>query len=149
MKHFKKILGIAVGIVIVVLFTEIHGCSLTRFMDSTVSFSDLPKEVQDTVLYWTENYSSYFTNSDSLINTGEGTPWVICFDEKYIRKGEKFGPWQKNIILIRVSDGKKYKFSRDTPEPFIVRNDSLFIPTEYNILTVWNQSAKWRIHKLR
>ena len=105
--------------------------------------------MQDTILYWKENQGSYFPNIDSLIQNGDGMPLVISFDEKYSLENEKFGPWVKSRILTRVSDGKTFKFPRDTPVPFIVRNDTLVIPTDYNILLLWNSTSKWHLHKLR
>lgn len=148
MKQLKTLFIIIVSLATLWLFDALHGCSLISIRDSNVSFQDLPKEMQDTILFWKENHGSYFTNSDSLISIGE-MPLVISFDDKYSLENEKFGPWVKSRILTRISDGKTYKFPRDTPTPYIIRNDTLVIPTDYNIIVVWNPTAKWRIRKLR
>ena len=128
--------------------------SCTKAVDnansSTVSFSELPKAVQDTILYWTQKQADAetYTNSDSLINIGEGIPNVISFDEKYTLESTVFGPWGKCRILTRLSDGKVYKLSRDIPIPIVIRQDSLIVPTDYNILTIWDPLVKWKVYKL-
>lgn len=75
-------------------------------------------------------------------------PYVICFDEKYKLEDEKFGPWTKYQLLIRISDGKKYKLTRNASVPMIVRNDSLIIPTEYNILPAIDTLTTFKVYKL-
>lgn len=149
MKYIKTLFIIIVSLATLWLFDSLHGCSIISIRDSKVSFQELPQEIQDTIAYWRENYGCYFTNSDSLIQMGEGMPLVISFDDKYFLENEKFGPWVKSRILTRISDGKTYKFPRETPTPFIIRNDTLVIPTDYNILFAWDPTAKWRIRKLQ
>lgn len=149
MKNIKTLFIIIVSLAILWLFDTLHGCSLISFRESNISFHDLPKEMKDTILYWKENQGSFFTNIDSLIQNGDGMPLVISFDEKYSLENEKFGPWVKSRILTRVSDGKTFKFPRYPTVPFIIRNDTLVIPTDYNILLLWDSTLKWHLHKLR
>lgn len=128
--------------------------SCTRAVDnancSIVSFPELPEAAQDTILYWTERQAEAvtYTSSDSLIDIGEGMPKVISFDEKYTLESKKFGPWVMYCVLTRLSDGKVYKLSRGTPVPIVIRKDSLIVPTDYNILSIWNPQVKWKIYKL-
>lgn len=119
------------------------------FGGSTVPFAGLPKEMQDTILSLTDNPGSYFTNCVDSVKYGDGIPLVISFDEPYTLENVKFGPWVKYRILIRVSDGKEYKLTRNAPTPILVRNDSLLIPTKYNIITVWDSSIPFKVYKLR
>lgn len=149
MKYLNKILWIAVSIIVFMIFTEIHGYRPVGFQESVLSFHDLPKEVQDTVLYWTKHQGAYFTNSDSLIKQGQGTPIVISFAGRYTLENEKIGPWVKWRVLTRISDGKEYRLSRNVDEPLIVRNDTLLIPDNDNILYNLNSQTKFRIRKLR
>lgn len=149
MKYLNKILWIAVSIIVFMIFTEIHGCRSVGFQESVLSFHDLPKEVQDTVLYWTKHQGAYFTNSDSLIKHGQGTPIVISFDGRYTLENEKFGPWVKCRVLTRISDGKGYRLSKNVDVPLIVRNDTLLIPDNDNILYNLNSRTEFRIRKLR
>lgn len=149
MKYLNKILWIAVSITAFMIFTDIYGCRPVAFQESVLSFHDLPKEVQDTVLYWTKHQGAYFTNSDSLIKQGQGTPIVISFDGRYTLENEKFGPWVKWRILTRISDGKEYRLSRNVDVPLIVRNDTLLIPENDNILYNLNSRTNFRIRILR
>lgn len=149
MKYLNKILWIAVSITVFMIFTEIHGCRPVGFQESVLSFHDLPKEVQDTILYWTKHQGAYFTNSDSLTKQGQGTPTVISFDGRYTLENEKFGPWVKCRVLTRISDGKEYRLSGNVDVPLIVRNDTLLIPDNDNILYNLNNRTEFRIRKLR
>lgn len=132
---------------------SLSSCIMTveDFGGKSVSFTDLPKEVQDTVLYWVENdkWITFTVPGDSTQYQEDYYPYIICFDEQYTLKSEEFGPWTKNKLLTRISDGKRYKLARNAPIPVIVRNDTIYIPEEYNILTVWDPSVKWMMYKLR
>ncbi len=123
--------------------------AVDEFGSSTVPFAGLSKEMQDTILCLTGNPGSYFTNCVDSVKYGDGIPLVICFDEPYTLEDVKLGPWVKYRILTRVSDGKEYKLTRNVPVPIMVRNDSLLIPTEYNIITVWDSSILFKVYKLR
>ncbi len=130
--------------------TSLSSCNMSvdNGGGKTVSFTDLPKEVQDTIMYWAENYAPIPTNSDSLISIGEGMPAVISFDGKYTLDCIEFGPWITHNILRRSSDGRKYNLPYNIPYPIIVRNDTLIIPEDYNILIVFDQNVKWSLYKL-
>lgn len=122
-----------------------------NFGGKAVAFTDLPKEVQDTVLYWVENdkWIPFTVPGDTTQQAEYYEPDIICFDDKYTLESEEFGPWVKYKLLTRTSDGKEYKLTRNAPLPVIVRNDTIIIPDEYNILSVWNPAVKWKIYRLR
>ena len=134
----------------ILLMMSLSGCNTTvdNGRGQIVSFTDLPHEVQDTIMYWTENYAPIPTNSDSLISIGEGMPAVISFDGKYTLDDVELGPWITHKILRRSSDGRKYIMSYNVPYPIIVRNDTLIIPEDYNILIVFDRNVKWSLYKL-
>lgn len=134
----------------ILLLMLLSSCNMTvdNGGGKTVSFADLPREVQDTIMYWTDNYAPILTNSDSLISIGEGMPAVISFDGRYTLDNVKFGPWITHMILRRSSDGRKYDLSYNVPSPIIVRNDTLIIPNDYNILISFDQNVKWSLYKL-
>lgn len=131
---------------------SLSGCNPTvdNGRGQIVSFTDLPQEVQDTVLYWTENdiVTSFIASDDSTLLEMTDKPNLICFDKKYTLTSVPFGPWIKHKLLTRISDGKTYKLTRNAPMPIIVRNDTLIIPVDYNILLVWDPSIKWSLYKL-
>lgn len=134
------------------LMMSLSGCNPTvdNGRGQIVSFTDLPQEVQDTVLYWSENdvVTSFIASDDSTLLEMTDKPNLICFDEKYTLTSVPFEPWIKHMLLTRISDGKKYKLKRNAPVPIIVRNDTLIIPVDYNILLVWDPSIKWSLYKL-
>lgn len=84
---------------VVLLMMPLSSCNMSvgDGRGKTVSFADLPQAVQDTVMYWTENYAPIPTNPDSLISIGEGMPAVISFDGKYTLDCVEFGPWTTHI----------------------------------------------------
>jgi len=125
--------------------------AVDSFGGKSVNFTDLPKVVQDTVLYWVkcDKRCPFTFPNDTTQCYGYYEPDVLCFDDQYTLNREKFGPWIKNRILKRISDGKEYKLTTSMPLPAIIRNDTIIIPDDYNILTVWNPSVKWKIYRLR
>lgn len=120
----------------------------TRAVDDsdgrTVSFADLPQPVKDSLLYWTEHDLVIECDTFSILEK----PEIICFGDKYTLDSETFGPWTTKKVLTRGSDGKKYNLAHNAPVPIIVRGDSLIIPCDYNILTVWPASPTFKIYKL-
>lgn len=122
------------------------GCT-TAIDDSggrTVSFADLPQPVKDSLLYWTEHDRVMECGTVSILEK----PEIICFDDKYTLESATFGPWTTKKVLTRESDGRKYNLAHNAPIPIIVRGDSLIIPCDYNILSIWPSSPTFKIHKL-
>ena len=157
MKTWQKTVGVNIRTIMnkiilsgILLFISLSSCTVDNGRGQTVSFMDLPKEVQDTILYWTENdvVTTFTASDDTTLLSMYDKPELLCFDEKYTLERTEFGPWILHKILTRISDGKEYKLTRNAPVPIIVHNDTLIIPDEYNILTVWDPSVKWRIYKL-
>ncbi len=101
-------------ITVVIAFGAISICfGCTRSIDYTegekVEYSDLPKEVQDTLTWWGEH---------TIISVGDTVsvelPDVICYK----------------------SDGKVWKFSRNLniPTQIVTIGDTIYIPSEYNLV---------------
>ncbi len=138
---------------IILCLLSLPSCNMAvdNFDGSTASFTDLPKEVQDSIIYWTENdIVTVFTDSyDTTQLAIFDKPELICFDEKYKLENDKVGPWIKNRVLTRISDGKEYKLMRNAPTPILVRNDSIIIPNDYNILDVFDSTLTFKVYKLR
>ena len=85
MKKWQKIVGMIVFGAIGILF----GCtrSINYSDGEKVKYSDLPKEVQDTLTWWGKHaISSDTTDSVEL-------PDVICFKSDYSFLCSTFGPW--------------------------------------------------------
>lgn len=130
MKRWQKIVGVIVfGTIVICL-----GCS--RSIDycdgEKVSFSDLPKEVQDTLIWW-EEHTTISIEDTVIVELDD----VICFESDFTFLRSKFGPWITSRGLRRNRDGKEWKFSGNlnVPTPIVTIGDTIYIPTEYNLLT--------------
>ena len=131
MNKWQKIVGIiafgAIGICI--------GC--TRSIDYTdgedVFYSHLPKEVQDTLIWWGEH--TIISIDDTVIVE---LPDVICYDSDYSFLYTEFGPWIISRRLKRNTDGKEWKFSGNIniPRPIVAIGDTIYIPSDYNVVTM-------------
>ena len=126
MKPWQKIVGIiAFGI----------GC--TRPIDYTdgerVVYSDLPKEVQDTLSWWGKH--TIISIDDTVIVE---LPDVICYNSDYSFLYTKFGPWITSRKLKRNTDGKEWKFSGNlnVPRPIVTIGDTIYIPSDYNVVSM-------------
>ena len=123
-------------ITVVIAFGAIGICfGCTRSIDYTegekVEYSDLPKEVQDTLTWWGEH---------TIISVGDTVsvelPDVICYESDYSFLYSKFGPWIISRKLKRNTDGKVWKFSGNIniPTPIVTIGDTIYIPAEYNLV---------------
>lgn len=130
MNKCQKIVGvIGIGVIGFCL-----GC--TRPMDYTegerVMYSELPKEVQDTLTWWGEHTIIVIDDTDCV-----ELPEVICYNSDYSFQYTKFGPWIISRRLKRNTDGKEWKFSGNlnVPTPIVAIGDTIYIPSEYNVVS--------------
>ena len=130
MKKWQKIVGVLAFGAIGICF----GC--TRSIDYTdgerVVYSDLPKEVQDTLIWWGEHTT--ISIEDTLIVE---LPDIICYNSDYSLLYTKFGPWIISRRLKRNTDEKEWKFSGNlnVPTPIVAIGDTIYIPSEYNLIS--------------
>ncbi|MDE5761422.1 MAG: hypothetical protein K2I11_10890 [Bacteroides sp.] len=129
MKKWQEIAGvIAIGVIGFYL-----GC--TRPIDYTdgerVVYSDLPKEVQDTLIWWGEHTTISFDDTVCV-----ELPDVICYNSDYSFLYTKLGPWIISRRLKRNTDGKEWRFSGNlnVPTPIVAIGDTIYIPSEYNLV---------------
>lgn len=131
MKQWQKIVGVIAFGAIGLCF----GCS--RPIDYTdgedVFYSDLPKEVQDTLIWWGEHTT--ISIADTVIVE---LPYVICYNSDYSFVYTKFGPWITSRKLKRRTDGKEWKFSGNlnVPTPIVAIGDTIYIPSDYNVVSM-------------
>lgn len=124
---------IIVGLIAFVVIGLCFGCS--RSIDyadgERVVYSDLPKEVQDTLSWWGEH--TIISIDDTVIVE---LPDVICYNSDYSFVYTKFGPWITSRKLKRRTDGKEWKFSGNlnVPTPIVAIGDTIYIPSEYNLV---------------
>lgn len=153
MKQGQHTVGIIVGALMGLFLSNIYSCSMAvdSFGGSTVSFTDLPKEVQDSISFWVEHdiVNTFTASYDTTQLAISDKPEVISFDEPYSLKYNEWGPWITSMVLIRNSDGKKFKLAGNAPRPIIIHNGNVIIPDEYNILTIWKPDVTFTVYKLR
>lgn len=130
MKPWQKIVGI-------IAFGAIGFCiGCTRSINYTdgeeVLYSEFPKEVQDTLIWWGEH--TIISIEDTVIVE---LPDVICYNSDYSFLYTKFGPWIISRRLKRNTDGKEWKFpgNLNVPTPIVTIGDTIYIPSEYNLVT--------------
>lgn len=137
---------------IVIVFGAIvfcFGCtrSISYSDGEKVKYSDLPKEVQDTLARW----GGYAINTDATISVE--LPDVICFKSDYSFLESTFGPWIISRRLKRNTDGKEWKFSGNIniPRPIVAIGDTIYIPSEYMLVanTEIGSNALFLRHILR
>lgn len=129
MKKWQKIVGIIAFGAIGLCF----GCS--RSIDYTdgedIFYSDLPKEVQDTLIWW----ETIISIEDTVIVE---LPDVICYNSDYSFIYTEIGPWIISRRLKRNTDGKEWKFSGNlnVPRPIVTIGDTIYIPSDYNVVSM-------------
>ena len=131
MNKWQKIVGIIVFGAIGLCF----GCSgsIDYTDGERVVYSDLPKEVQDTLSWWGEHTT--ISIDDTVIVE---LPYVICYNSDYSFVYTKFGPWITSRKLKRNTDGKEWKFSGNlnVPRPIVTIGDTIYIPSDYNVVSM-------------
>lgn len=127
MRKWQRIVGLIAFGAIGLCF----GCS--RSIDYTdgedIFYSDLPKEVQDTLIWWGEH------TIDTVIVE---LPDVICYNSDYSFIYTEIGPWIISRRLKRNTDGKEWKFSGNlnVPRPIVTIGDTIYIPSDYNVVSM-------------
>lgn len=131
MKKWQKIVGIIAFGAIGLCF----GCS--RSIDYTdgedIFYSDLPKEVQDTLIWWGEH--TIISIEDTVIVE---LPDVICYNSDYSFLYTEIGSWIISRRLKRNTDGKEWKFSGNlnVPRPIVTIGDTIYMPSDYNVVSM-------------
>ena len=122
------------GMLVLLALTIFTGCSnRVDYTDGEpVKFSDLPREVQDTIIWW-EEHTTMSIEDTVVVELDD----VICFESDYVFLRSEFGPWITSRGLRRNRDGKEWKFSGNLniPRPIVAIGDTIYIPSEYNLLT--------------
>lgn len=131
MNKWQKIVGVLAFGAIGLCF----GCSPSiDYADGEdVFYSDLPKEVQDTLTWWGEH--TIISIDDTVIVE---LPDVICYNSDYSFLYTEIGPWTISRRLKRNTDGKEWKFfgNMNVPTPIVTIGDTIYIPSDYNVVSM-------------
>ena len=131
MRKWQRIVGLIAFGAIGLCF----GCS--RSIDYTdgedIFYSDLPKEVQDTLIWWGEH--TIISIEDTVIVE---LPDVICYNSDYSFIYTEIGPGIISRRLKRNTEGKEWKFSGNlnVPRPIVTIGDTIYIPSDYNVVSM-------------
>lgn len=133
----KKLL-LVIGILIIGVIVFNRSCSPSVVKEpSTVRFTELDKEIQDTLFAIWQFYQggNYFdADSDSIPDDID----IIDLTNNYVleHRKDRILPWVYDPVVINKSNGWKHKFPASEPDPFIIKGDKIYTPTEYNFFTL-------------
>ena len=147
MKKFLLLIGIL--IIGVIVFNS--SCSSVVKEPSTVRFTELDKEIQDTLFaIWYHDYKKVTVDTEYVESINEY--WVhettapidfIDFTNNYVleRKQNRILPWVNDKVVINKSNGWKHTFPSREYDPIIIKGDKIYTPTIFNILGVSSKSS--------
>ena len=134
MKKFLLLIGV---LIIGVIVFNSSCSSVVKKEPSTVRFTELDKEIQDTLFaiwqfYQEGNYMD--ADSDSIPDYID----LIDLTDNYVLENRKnrLLPWVYDPVVVNKSNGWKHKFPASVPAPFIIKGNIIYTPTEYNFFTL-------------
>ena len=145
----KKFLFL-IGILIIGVFA--FKCSRSSVVKepSPVRFTELDKEIQDTLFaIWQSGeekvtFDTIFdidTKETMIIEIREPIDFIDLTNNYVLEsKQNRLFHWIFNNVVINKSNGWKHKFPASEPEPMIIKGDKIYTPTEYNFFVVSSKS---------
>ncbi|MCC8117904.1 MAG: hypothetical protein LIP09_04030 [Bacteroidales bacterium] len=95
-----------------------------------VQFCQLPAEFRDKMLMVWQKTESIYYDSTGILNA---STIINLTKEPYFARSIEYGLWVTHKE-IRDKNGKVlYKFPREVPYPFIITDEYLYYPEEYNM----------------
>jgi hypothetical protein len=130
MKTIEKTI---IFLIIITLFSCVK--NINSFDSNEKSFVELPKEVQDTLLFYTNlKIDSTITSDEANHRLEMQAIYLIDFSKTYKITHKEIGPW---VSHIELNDNKnsKIRIEQGTPFPIIIFNKYIYIPKDYNIFS--------------
>ena len=139
-----------------ILSLIIVSCSFDENDYTTVTFSQLEPLLQDTLIHLRDKYGNYFVEimdeEGIIINENENH-----FNEmidltgryEYQSKQHWLLKWVYSPVVIEKATGKKMTFEKSTPEPFLITDSCLYIPTRYDIFNDCLETTKFKKYLLK
>jgi len=142
-------------VISMIFLTLLCSCSINSYNISdleskTIDYSDLPTEIQRFISKPSDKHKQ-FTSEGLYI----GIKPMICLDScdfSFETVRSLFvKAWVDYYKMIDLKNGKSYKIDYGNPQPFIVFNNTLYIPQEYNICigTLDTTNLKFIAYKLK
>jgi hypothetical protein len=134
----KKLL-LLIGILMIGVIVFNSSCSSSPVVKEsyTVRFTELDKEIQDTLFaIWQCYQGGNYLDADS-----DSIPDYIDFidlTDNYVLEHRKnrLLPWVYDPVVVNKSNGWEHKFPTSEPDPIIIKGDKIYTPTEYNFFTL-------------
>jgi hypothetical protein len=96
-----------------------------------VHFNELPLSVQDTLIALAEQRNSAL--------------WFIFFEQdRYDTKSLEWkrGPFTDGYEFTDNGKGKKYKINQGVPNPYIIYDNFLYHPVNFNLFSVYRENLR-------
>jgi galactose mutarotase-like enzyme len=100
---------------------------------SILEYSQLPSDVQN-LFKDRANFASASIDVDN-------DAYVLESLDKYRLEVKTTGPWTDYYVLENLTKHKKYRIPYGKPFPFVVFNNDLYIPTDYNVSGIEQASS--------
>lgn len=94
---------------------------------SDIYFGELDKVIQDSLLK---------LNSRIFVNYNVSFPTLIDFSNRCELVRVEIGPWIVSKYIIDTISKRKIEIPRNAPDPYIVYDDYVYYPHEYNLLVM-------------
>ena len=157
MKKFLFLISIL--IISVIVFNS--SCSSAVKEPYTVRFTELDKEIQDTLFAVWQSGEEKLT-IDTVFDTHTKETWVIETKEpidfidltnNYVleRKRNRLFAWINDKVVINKSNGWEHTFPATEPDPIIIKGDKIYTPTEYNffLMTSKLDTCRFNVYTIK
>ena len=140
----KFLFLISTLIISVIVFNS--SCSSVVKEPSTVIFTELDKEIQDTLFaIWQSgeeklSFDTIFDNDtkDTMITEIREPIDFIDLTNNYVleSKQNRLFHWIFDKVVVNKSNGWKHKFPATEPDPMIIKGDKIYTPTVFYFFNV-------------
>lgn len=147
----KKFLFL-ISILIIGVSVFNSSCSSVVKEPSTVRFTELDKEIQDTLFaIWQCFQGGNYLDADSdhivdYIN-------FIDLTNNYVLEHRRdiIFPWVNHPVVVNKSNGWKHRFPTSEPDPIIIKGDKIYTPTEYNffLMTSKLDTCRFNVYTIK
>ncbi len=124
-------------------------CSENTLKYESITFEQLEIPIQDTLIKLSNNVQILWQEGkDSLFNQHQLE--ILDFTGRYKIVRKELGPWIIAKILVDTINHKSYRFTHNPPTPFIITEQYIAFPQEYNTLTLgFKKGSVFKRKKLR
>lgn len=134
-----KIKKISVFDFVILIVLLVAACTNVGKSDKDIAFSELSKDIQDTLLCISQKVLEEDYSPQTMIDFSGNCKFV----EKNI------GPWTVGIQIEDTVDNISISLPSNAPAPYIVYDNYIYYPYEYNVLVMGLNNTKFKAVKLK